>query len=203
MFNYPYKLLFEIPLVSGISASILNPAMIIILLFSSSIDFFELTSLSKLGESGVETAIFFNSSLIIGGILLIIFATGLKKNSFLIGNLGLGVFVFAAFSLISVGILHIPHSFHNLSAVLFFVALPTSLLLMGQRIIRSSRGHHHLRSLNKIGFGTLGLGITMWSLNVLMIIFFSTINIIIFELIIIFISSIWLLLFGRKLLHKF
>jgi hypothetical membrane protein len=187
-------------LISGILASVFIPAIILGLLVSSPIDFSDLTSLSQLGERGSENAWVFNSTLIVGGILLLVFAIGLAKNYSLNGRLAVGVFAFSSLFLIFVGIFNIPHSFHNLSAVLFFGSLPTSLLIIGQNVIRLSKKQNLDKSFKLHGYGTLASGLSMWSMNLLMMFTFSTIHITIFELVITFISSFWLIVFGRKLL---
>jgi len=95
-------------------------------------------ALSDLGVQGTA-AVLFNSSLIIGGTLTIIFATGLRKilvNSTL-GSVGTLLLILDAIFLTTIGIF--PETagvIHLYVSVTFFALLPISLLLIGASVIQ-------------------------------------------------------------------
>jgi len=120
--------------------------------------------LSDLGGMAGETPIWaargtasivFNTGLIIGGILALMFAIGLRKNPLLVtrtGSLGTLIFISGACALWAIGILpkttgHI----HTAFSISFFSLLPLSMLLIGTATLKSS---------NKVlGWFTIALGI--------------------------------------------
>jgi hypothetical membrane protein len=90
-------------------------------------------ALSDLGVVAGVTAVLFNSGLIIGGILCIIFATGLflflKERA--VGRIGAFVFVFASLALFAIGVF--PENVrpvHYLVSVMFFMLLQISMLII-------------------------------------------------------------------------
>ena len=193
----------KISLGAGIIASLLIPVIITLLLITNSLEFGNLTisNLSRLGQEGEKTAGLFNSAIIIGGILTIVFAIGLRRRTEIIGRSGFAIFIAAATALTSIGIFNIPDPNHNASAILFFSLMPIALLVMGTNIIRNYSGNISTILIHKTGFGTFVSGIVLSVLSFLMIIFHSN-YLMILELGVIFSSSFWLLAFGRKLLVK-
>ena len=94
-------------------------------------------ALSDLGVHGV-TALLFNSSLVIGGTLTIIFATGLRKIlvKSTLGLVGSILLTLDAADLIAIGIF--PETagvIHLYVSVIFFALLPISLFFIGSSVI--------------------------------------------------------------------
>ena len=199
------KSAYKISLTAGIIASLLIPITIISLLIINS-EFGNLTlfSLSKLGEEGVQTERLFNMTIIIGGSLTFVFSLGLRKSIQFIGKSGFALFVAATLALTFIGVFNIPDPLHNFSAILFFSLMPISLLVMGLNLFRIVSGNSNATRINRsIGFGTIGSGLVMSTLGFLMIVFYPNRGIAIFELAVMFTSSFWLFVFGRKLLVSF
>jgi hypothetical membrane protein len=97
-------------------------------------------ALSDLGVKGVA-AILFNSSLIVGGLLVIIFAVGLRKILMdrALGHAGTLILVLASANLCAVGIFpETVGAIHFYVSVAFFTLLPISLFLMGAAMIQRS-----------------------------------------------------------------
>jgi len=90
-------------------------------------------ALSDLGVQSGFTAVIFNSGLVIGGLLFIIFTIGLYSfagNHFL-GKVGAAVFVLACIMLIAIGVFN--ENFkptHYIVSVGFFVSMPVSLMIL-------------------------------------------------------------------------
>jgi len=120
-------------------------------------------ALSDLGVQGIA-AILFNPSLIVGGILTIIFAIGLRE--FLLnktlGRIGTLVLILDAAMLCAIGIF--PETagvIHRYVSVAFFVLLPISLFLIGVAMMQEP-------SERKLGLFTIIAGIaaaTVWMLQ--------------------------------------
>jgi len=106
-------------------------------------------ALSDLGVQEGATAVLFNTGLIVGGILTILFATGLfnflQENP--LGRIGALVFVLDAFALTAIGVF--PENvkpIHYYASVIFFTLFPTSMLFLGTAFLRTSK--------RKLGFFT-------------------------------------------------
>jgi len=116
-------------------------------------------ALSDLGVQGTA-AILFNSSLVIGGVLTIIFAIGLREillNKTL-GRIGTLIFILDGTMLCAIGIFpETAGDIHFYVSVAFFVLLPVSLILNGVAMMESSE--------RKTGLFTITAGIvaaTVW-----------------------------------------
>jgi len=119
-------------------------------------------ALSDLGVQGTA-AVLFNSGLVIGGTLAIIFATGLRKilvNPTL-GSAGTLLLILDAVTLIAIGIF--PETagvIHLYVSVAFFALLPISLFLIGTSVMQKP-------SERSLGLFTILVGIfvaTVWAL---------------------------------------
>ena len=96
--------------------------------------------LSDLGVKGTA-AIFFNSGLIIGGSLTLVFAVGLREifPSRTLGHAGTLILILAAVSLCAIGIFpETAGAIHSYVSVAFFTLLPISLFFMGAVMIKES-----------------------------------------------------------------
>lgn len=90
-------------------------------------------ALSDLGIVPGATAVFFNSGLLISGVLIILFGLGLPIlfDNRLLGKISASVFIIDALALIAIGVF--PESaepMHYYASVAFFVLLPISMLLI-------------------------------------------------------------------------
>lgn len=190
----------KISLISGIIASILLPLTTVSLLITDSAELGSLFlyNLSDLGKEGEQTAGIFNLTITIGGGLALLFAIGLGSNMQIIGRSGFVLFTAAAIALTCVGIFNLPDPIHNLSALSFFGLLPIALLVMGLHIIRS--GSRNTDITRPIGYGTVVSGVVILALAFLMMAFYPEKGLAMLELAIMFTSSFWVLVFGRKLL---
>lgn len=123
---------------------IINP-VIVLTLISLAISYstqFSWTT-NALSDLGVQNtvAIFFNSSLIIGGILALIFAVGLRVifQNRTLGHAGTLILILAAVSLCAIGIFpETAGTIHSYVSVAFFTLLPISLFFMGFPMILDS-----------------------------------------------------------------
>jgi len=98
----------------------------------------EENALSDLGVQGIA-AILFNFSLIIGGLLTLIFAIGLRKIflSRTLGHAGTLILILDAASLYAIGIFpETAGTIHVYVSVAFFTLLPTSLFLIGAAMMQ-------------------------------------------------------------------
>jgi hypothetical membrane protein len=90
-------------------------------------------ALSDLGVQSGNTALLFNSGLVIGGLLFLISATGLfpfisKK---VVGKVGAAVLVLATVSMIGIGIFNENYSpTHYILSVAFFMLFPIAMLVL-------------------------------------------------------------------------
>lgn len=99
-------------------------------------------ALSDLGVQKGTTAVLFNNGLIISGILVIFFATGLFKffQENLVGKVGAFVFLLDAFALTAIGIF--PENvkpLHFYASVAFFMLHPVSMLFISIALLRASK----------------------------------------------------------------
>lgn len=99
---------------------------------------------NALSDLGVQeqSAVYFNSSLIIGGILTLLFAFGIKKMLWKngLGKIATVVFIFAALSMISIGVF--PESYgrlHYYVSVAFFISLPMAQFTVGATLIQNTK----------------------------------------------------------------
>ena len=121
--------------VAGI-CGFLTPIFAFALIFSAIASYSEFSwmdnALSDLGIVSGVASVLFNSGLIIGGALCIVFAIGLfvflRERT--VGKLGAFVFVLASASLLLIGIFpeNVPPA-HYIVSVMFFTLLPISLLI--------------------------------------------------------------------------
>jgi hypothetical membrane protein len=111
-------------------------------------------ALSDLGVQSGLTSILFNSGLMIGGLLYIVFAVGLYAliGQRFLGKIGSAFFAVACSVLIAIGIFNESFSpIHYVVSVVFFVFLPISMLVLS--------GAFWTAGNRKIGVFTLLLGL--------------------------------------------
>jgi hypothetical membrane protein len=119
--------------VCGILAPIIAFAFILLAIaFYSQFSWTD-NALSDLGIVSGATAVFFNSGLIISGVLIILFGLGLPIlfDNRLLGKISASAFIIDALALIAIGVF--PESakpMHYYASVAFFVLLPISMLLI-------------------------------------------------------------------------
>jgi hypothetical membrane protein len=98
-------------------------------------------ALSDLGVKEGVTATLFNSGLIIGGILLLVFLSGLfVLQKTMLGRIGVFISVLAALALVAIGTF--PESVeptHHYVSVAFFLLLPVSMLVIGATFLLTAR----------------------------------------------------------------
>jgi hypothetical membrane protein len=99
-------------------------------------------ALSDLGIVSGATAVFFNSGLMISGVLIILFGLGLPIlfDNRLLGKISASVFIIDALALIAIGVF--PESvkpMHYYASVAFFVLLPISMLLITATFLLAAR----------------------------------------------------------------
>ena len=119
-------------------------------------------ALSDLGVQSGVTAVIFNSGLVIGGLLFIVFTIGLYRyagNRF-VGKVGAAVFVLACIMLIAIGVFNESYKpTHYIVSVGFFVLMPVSLMILVAGFWMQGR--------RKLGAFTLALGVLATSVWVL------------------------------------
>jgi hypothetical membrane protein len=135
--------------ISGIIAPLIAFTLILLAIAHSPNFSWTENALSDLGVQEGVTAVLFNAALIITGVLVILFATGLftflQKN--LIGKIGAFVFVLDAFALTAMGIFpETVEPIHFYASVTFFALFPISVFLVGAAFLRTHR--------TKLGFFT-------------------------------------------------
>jgi hypothetical membrane protein len=98
-------------------------------------------ALSDLGVQEGVTAILFNSGLIIGGILALVFVSGLfVLQKTMLGRIGVFIFVLAALALMAIGIF--PENVeptHYYASVAFFLLLLVSLFVIGATFLLTAK----------------------------------------------------------------
>jgi hypothetical membrane protein len=122
----------------GVTSPIIMLTFILLAIFYSPWFSWAKNALSDLGIRGIA-AILFNSSLIIGGLLTLLFAIGLREIllSRTIGHVGALFLILAAANLCAIGIFpETAGSLHLYVSVAFFTLLPTSLLLIGTMLMK-------------------------------------------------------------------
>ncbi len=154
-------------------------------------------ALSDLGVQSGITAITFNSGLVVSGILLIIFATGLFALlcKYVVGRVGASVFILSCISLIGIGIFNESFSpMHYILSVAFFVLFPVSMLiLVGAFLINGSR------RLSVFTFAVALAAAIVWGLQ-LIVQYVS--NVAIPEFISGLFGSMWVVILGYVMLKK-
>lgn len=149
-------------------------------------------ALSDLGVQGVA-AILFNSSLIVGGILTIIFAIGVRETlqNKALSRIGMLIFILDAAMLCAIGVFpETAGDIHLYVSVAFFVLLPISLFLIGVAMMQGS-------SERKYGLFTIIAGIvaaTVWM--------FQWEAVAIPEIIAALAVSVWSVILGIKLFKQ-
>ncbi len=149
-------------------------------------------ALSDLGVQGIA-AILFNSSLIIGGALTIIFAIGVRETLLnkALGRIGMLIFILDAAMLCAIGIFpETAGDIHLYVSVAFFVLLPISLFLIGVSMMQEG-------SERKYGLFTIIAGIvaaTVWM--------FQWEAVAIPEMIAALAVSVWSIMLGIKLFKQ-
>jgi len=156
----PYSKLFTRFWVSGL-LGIMSPILTFVLMslaISQASSWFSWTG-NALSDLGVheESAVLFNSGLILGGILSIIFAVGVIRfyQNKTIGRDGAFFLLLAGIFLASIGIFPetTPNNIHYIVSVAFFTAFPISLLIQSAALLSTS-------SRRKLGAFTLIMAIT-------------------------------------------
>jgi hypothetical membrane protein len=156
-------------------------------------------TVNALSDLGIQenSAIIFNSSLIIGGIIALFFAYGLKELLWkqTIGKLGVLVFISATISMIAIGVF--PENvkpWHFYASVAFFLLLPISQFLVAAALLRNT-------SEKLSGFISLFIGIVSlfnWAFLIFQV--FPWQGIAIPELIASVAAATWSIVFGIKIL---
>jgi hypothetical membrane protein len=148
--------------VCGVLTPIIVLTLILLAIYYSPWFSWTENALSDLGVQGTA-AILFNSSLVVGGVLTVIFAIGLReillnKTS---GRIGTLIFILDAAMLCAIGIFpETAGNVHLYVSVAFFVLLPMSLFLNGVAMMQRP-------SERKLGLFTIIAGIvaaTVWML---------------------------------------
>jgi hypothetical membrane protein len=122
--------------VAGI-CGFLTPIIAFALIFSAIVSYPEFSwvdnALSDLGVVEGVTAALFNSGLVVGGVLCVIFATGLfmflKERT--VGKIGASIFALASLALFAIGVF--PENVepvHYIVSVMFFMLLPIAMLII-------------------------------------------------------------------------
>jgi hypothetical membrane protein len=148
--------------VCGVLTPIIVLTLILLAIYYSPWFSWTENALSDLGVQGTAT-ILFNSSLVVGGVLTIIFAIGLREillNKTL-GRIGTLIFILDAAMLCAIGIFpETAGDIHLYVSVAFFVLLPISLFLIGAAMMKEL-------SERKYGLFTIIAGVaaaTVWML---------------------------------------
>ena len=153
-------------------------------------------ALSDLGVQEGVTAILFNSGLVIGGILALVFASGLfVLQNTMLGRIGVFIFVLAALAFMAIGVFsENAEPTHYYVSVTFFVLFPTSMLVIGAAFLLTAK--------LKMGFFTFLAAIVaelVWAIQ--WTIGFGS-NVAIPETLSALSASIWLMVLGFKMLRE-
>jgi len=149
--------------ICGVLAPIIVLTLILLAIYYSPWFSWTENALSDLGVQGTA-AILFNSSLVVGGVLTIIFAIGLREILLnrTLGRIGTLIFILDGTMLCAIGIFpETAGDIHFYVSVAFFVLLPVSLFLNGVAMMQES-------SERKTGLFTITAGIvaaTVWMLQ--------------------------------------
>jgi hypothetical membrane protein len=140
------------------------------------------------------SAVLFNSGLIIGGLLGIIFAVGLMQvlHQRVLGFIGAFVFVLAEISLFAVGVFpETAGRIHFYVSVAFFSLFPISMFFIGAAMINAP-------SERVLGFATILFGMFA-VMSAAPIILVRVDDVGVHELLAVFSGSVWSIIFGIKL----
>jgi len=122
----------------GVISPIIMLTSILLAIFYSPWFSWAENALSDLGVQGIASVLF-NSSLIIGGLLTLLFAIGLREIllSRTIGHVGALILILAAANLCAIGIFpETAGALHTYVSVAFFTLLPISLFLIGAALMQ-------------------------------------------------------------------
>jgi hypothetical membrane protein len=127
--------------ICGILTPIVTLAFVLIaIVFSPQFSWTE-NALSDLGVQEGATATLFNSGLIVGGILLLVFVSGLfLSQKTMLGRIGVIISVLAALALVAIGVF--PENvklIHYYVSVAFFFLLPVSMLVVGAAFLLTAK----------------------------------------------------------------
>lgn len=153
-------------------------------------------ALSDLGVHEGVTAILFNSGLVIGGILALVFASGLfVLQKTMLGRIGVFIFVLAALAFMAIGVFsENAEPTHYYVSVTFFVLFPISMLVIGAAFLLTAK--------LKMGFFTFLAAIVaelVWAIH--WTIGFGS-NVAIPEALSALSVLIWLMVLGFKMLRE-
>jgi hypothetical membrane protein len=153
-------------------------------------------ALSDLGVQEGVTAILFNSGLVIGGILALVFASGLfVLQKTMLGRIGVFIFVLAALAFMAIGVFsENAEPTHYYVSVTFFVLFPISMLVIGATFLLTAK--------LKMGFFTFLAAIVaalLWAIH--WTIGFGS-NVAIPEALSALSALIWLMVLGFKMLRE-
>ena len=173
----------------GIAAPILIIALIMFAVYLSPWFSWTDNALSDLGVR--EAAAIFNFSLIIGGLLALVFALGLREilKEYLMGKVGTALFILDTVILCSIGVF--PESagrIHLYVSVAFFLLLPISILLIGAAAVKSTRKRLGMITIAS-GFLTGLIWMLPWTSPAIP------------EMLTALTASFWAMLFGFKMLR--
>jgi hypothetical membrane protein len=153
-------------------------------------------ALSDLGVQEGATAILFNSGLVIGGILALVFVSGLfLLQKTMLGRIGVFIFVLAALDFIAIGVF--TENFeptHFYVSVTFFVLFPISMLVTGAAFLLTAE-----RKMGVFTFLAAIVAALMWAIQ--WTIGFGS-NVAIPETLSGLSASIWLMVLGFKMLRE-
>jgi len=153
-------------------------------------------ALSDLGVQEGVTAILFNSGLVIGGILALVFASGLfVLQKTMMGRIGVFIFVLTALAFMAIGVFsENAEPTHYYVSVMFFVLFPISMFVIGVAFLLTAK--------LKMGFFTFLAAIVaalIWTIQ--WTIGFGS-NVAIPEALSALSASIWLMVLGFKMLRE-
>ena len=153
-------------------------------------------ALSDLGVQEGVTAILFNSGLVIGGILALVFASGLfVLQKTMLGRIGVFIFVLAALAFMAIGVFsENAEPTHYYVSVTFFVLFPISMFVIGAAFLLTAK--------LKMGFFTFLAAIVaelVWAIH--WTIGFGS-NVAIPEALSALSALIWLMVLGFKMLRE-
>lgn len=153
-------------------------------------------ALSDLGVQEGVTAILFNSGLVIGGILALVFASGLfVLQKTMLGRIGVFIFVLAALAFMAIGVFsENVEPTHYYVSVTFFVLFPVSMLVIGAAFLLTAKV--------KMGLFTFLTAITAALVWVLQFAMRYVPNVAIPETISALLASTWIIVLGFKMLKE-
>jgi len=175
--------------------------LFISLAISNSLSWFSWTenALSDLAgtKATATAAVSFNSGLIIGAVLGIIFAAGLMQILWkrVLGFIGAFIFALAVISLFAIGVFpETAGHIHLYVSVAFFTLFPISLFFIGTSMIKES-------SERTLGFATILFGIFA-VMSAAPIILARVDDVGVHELLVALSGSVWAIVFGIKLYRQ-